>query len=127
MSAEGRPNLLLSVSAGDDEEADRSARRLLAELRTLGVAEVRLAPSGELPDRAKAVDPVSVGQVLVTFGAAGGLLTVVVGAARDWLVRQKPSHKIIMTIGGDSIELENPTGAERETLIAAYLRRHEGH
>ncbi|RSD16258.1 effector-associated constant component EACC1 [Amycolatopsis eburnea] len=106
----------------DEEELDRLARRLRAELRELDV-DLLSAP-GELPPGAKAADPVTIGSLVVAFSAAGGVFPGLVETLKEWLGRQAGKHKIKVTIDGDTVELERATSAEREQLIDAFVRRH---
>ena len=116
---------LLRLEPGDEadaEEFDRLARRLRAELGELDV-DLRAVP-GEAPPGAKAVDPVTMGSLMVAFSAAGGVFPGLVETLREWLGRQAGKHKITMTIDGDTVELERATSAERQQLIDAFVQRH---
>lgn len=116
---------LLRLEADDDadaEELDRLARRLRAELGELDV-DLRAVPA-EVPAGAKAVDPVTIGSLMVAFSAAGGVFPGLVETLREWLGRQAGRHKIKMTIDGDTVELERATTAERQQLIEAFVQRH---
>ncbi|MEQ0562396.1 hypothetical protein ABJI51_25205 [Amycolatopsis sp. NEAU-NG30] len=106
----------------DAEELDRLARRLRAELRELDV-DVLPVPA-ELPEGAKAADPVTIGSLLVAFSAAGGVFPGLVDTLREWLGRQGGRHRIKVTVDGDTVELERATSAERQQLIDAFVRRH---
>jgi hypothetical protein len=74
---------------------------------------------------AKGVDPSSLGALLITLGATGGVFTVLIEAVRDWLARQAVARRISVTINGDTIVLEKGSVQERSALIDAYIRRHE--
>ncbi|MBE1498119.1 hypothetical protein H4696_005219 [Amycolatopsis lexingtonensis] len=106
----------------DEEELDRLARRLRAELGELDVD--LLAAPGELPPGAKAADPVTIGSLVVAFSAAGGVFPGLVETLKEWLGRQAGKHRIKVTIDGDTVELERATSAERQELIDAFVRRH---
>ncbi|MEU8632656.1 hypothetical protein AB0C38_10835 [Amycolatopsis sp. NPDC048633] len=105
-----------------DEELDRLARRLRAELGELDVDV--LAVAGDLPAGAKAADPVTIGSLVVAFSAAGGVFPGVLETLREWLGRQAGKHRIKVTVDGDTVELERATSAERQQLIDAFVRRH---
>ncbi|GGT27120.1 hypothetical protein GCM10010176_084800 [Nonomuraea spiralis] len=105
---------------------DRLTRGLHGELNELDVEWVRTAAGGPAPEGARSADPVTVGALLVAFSASGGVFTSLVGVLKDWLDRQSARHRIVLTIDGDSIELDRVTDAERRELIGAFLQRHSG-
>jgi len=110
----------------DPEQVERLTRRLAAEIAELDVDSVAPAAGGLPPPGAKGTDPVTVGALLVAFSASGGVFTALVGTLRDWLERQSARHRISMTIGEDTIELDRATAEERQRLVDAYVRRHGG-
>lgn len=120
--------LLLVVEAEpgvDPDAVDQSVRQLRAELKDLDVESVTPVTSGNAPLGAKGVDPFSLGALLITLSAAGGVFTSLVETARDWLARHAAARRISVTIDGDTIVLEKGSARERSALIDAYLRRHE--
>jgi hypothetical protein len=63
---------------------------------------------------AKGVDPFSLGALLITLTAAGGVVTTVIETAWDWLARHATTRRISVTIAGDTIVLERaPRRSER--------------
>ncbi|MFE9602716.1 hypothetical protein [Streptomyces hokutonensis] len=113
--------------AADQEEAERFVGRLRAELRGLDFDALRVhaSPSGDVPpEGAKAVDPVTVGAVVLALSASGGVLPTLVETLRDWLGRQSARHRVSVTIDGDTIELERASADERRELVDAFVRRH---
>jgi hypothetical protein len=118
-----RALLRLEADDADAEELDRLARRLRAELGELDV-DVLAVAAGELPEGAKAADPVTIGSLVVAFSAAGGVFPGLVETLREWLGRQAGKHRIKVTVDGDTVELERATVAERQQLIDAFVRRH---
>jgi len=118
--------LVLEPEPGvDPDDVERSARRLRVELRELDVESVDSVMSGRAPEGAKGVDPLGLGALLITLSATGGVFTVLMHTARDWLARQATAHRISVTIDGDTIVLEKACAQERSELIDAYIRRHE--
>jgi len=109
----------------DADEFDRLVRHLRAELMDLNVESVTSATSEDVPAGAKSADAISLGALLVTLSAAGGVLPVVIEVARDWLARRALARRISVTIDGDTIVLEQGSPQERTALIEAYIRRHE--
>jgi hypothetical protein len=112
-------------AAPDAEVADRATRQLRGELAGLDVESVRLA-AGEAPDGAKAADAVTVGAVVVALSASGGVLSTLLGTLRDWVARRSAGHRVVVTIDGDTLELDGASSTQQRELVAAYLRRHGG-
>jgi hypothetical protein len=108
----------------DPNEVDRSVRQLRAELKDLDVESVAPAISENTPLGAKGVDLLSLGALLITLTATGGVFTVLIETARDWLARNAAARRISVTIDGDTIVLEKGSPQERSALIEAYMRRH---
>ncbi|MYS22176.1 hypothetical protein GA0115240_138553 [Streptomyces sp. DvalAA-14] len=111
-------------SEADAADSDRLTARLRAELRTLDLHTLRVPPEGAPPGGAKAVDPVTVGAVVLGLSAPSGILTSLVGLLQDWLGRQSARHRVSITIDGDTLVLEKASPEERRQLIAAFVRRH---
>jgi hypothetical protein len=109
----------------DPDEVDRSLRQLRSELKDLDVESVTPMTSDNAPPGAKGVDSFSLGVLLVTLTATGGVVTTLIETARDWLARHAAGRRISVTIDGDTIVLEKGSAQERGALIDAYLRRHE--
>jgi hypothetical protein len=117
--------LTVSVGADDDEELDRWARQLRAELLDLDVASVTMTGRGPVPPGAKGLDGAAVCSLLVSLGTAGGLLSVVVGTLRDWLSRHADARDVSVTVAGDTLVLDRASPEERAELVRAFIRRHE--
>lgn len=109
----------------DSDEIDRSVRQLRAELKYLDVESVIPVTSEDAPLGAKGIDPFSLGALLITLTATGGVFTILIETVRDWLARHASARRISVTIDGDTIVLEKGSAQERSALIEAYMRRHE--
>jgi hypothetical protein len=121
-------DLLLVVESVPDEdpnEVDRSVRQLRTELKDLDVESVSPVASKEAPPGAKGFDPFNLGVLLITLSATGGVFTILIETARDWLARHAAAQRISVTIDGDTIVLDKGSTQERSALIEAYIRRHE--
>lgn len=126
-SAGALRNLVLVVEPEPDvdpDDVDRLVRQLRAELNDLDVESVVPVSSENAPPGAKGVDPFSLGALLITLSSTGGLFTVLIETARNWLARHTAAQRISVTIDGDTIVLEKGSAQERSALIDAYLRRH---
>lgn len=106
------------------EDTEKVVRRLRSELAELDVDDVRIVTSAKVPEGAKSADPVTIGAIVLAMSASGGLFTAVVEAVRDVLARHPDRHKVVMTIGGDSIELTGATDEQRDALVRALVQRH---
>jgi hypothetical protein len=104
------------VEAG---EVERLSRQLRAEIKQLDVESVNY-PKGDAPAGAKG-DPFVWTELLVTLGSAGSVLPILLGTIQGWLDRHKESHRITVTIDGDTVELEGGSSEEHRKLINAYL------
>jgi hypothetical protein len=110
----------------EPEEQERLIRQLSVRLRELDLDSMDSMAGGPAPDRAKGPDPVTLGAILLTLSASGGVLTALVETLRDWLGRRATRNRISVTVDGDTIELDAASEVERSQLIDAYLRRHSG-
>lgn len=104
---------------------DGLVRRLRTELLAAEVENVVPVSTPDTPTGAKGADPVSLGALLVTLSAAGGVFSVLIETARDWLGRQTAAQEISVTIDGDTLVLKKSSARERGALIDAYIRRHD--
>jgi hypothetical protein len=110
----------------DAEEIDRMNRQLRARLQELDVDDVTPVGDGALPAGAKGADAASMGELLVTMSAGGGVFVTVLATVRDWLGRRSGAQGVTLTIDGDTLELTRATAAERAELVEAFVRRHGG-
>lgn len=116
--------LRLQLNDGsDDEQTEELTRRLRAEL--LEIEEVRAVNSvrgSQLPDGAKG-DPVTLGTLLVTLAASGGVLTTIVNTVQSWLSRNE-KHSVTVEIGGDKLTITGPSSDEQKNLVDHWIARH---
>ncbi|MBE8517407.1 hypothetical protein ILP97_07800 [Amycolatopsis sp. H6(2020)] len=113
-------------SLGDHDEAELAelSHRLRDELGALDVDTAGFATGGPAPTGSKA-DATTLTTLLVTFAASGGVLTTVIGAVRDWLLRQRqPGVVVDVKIDGDEIRIEGATSDERQRLLVAFVAEH---
>jgi hypothetical protein len=108
----------------DEAALGELSRALCEELGELDVDTAGFAAGGPAPAGSKA-DAVTLTTVLLTFTASGGVLTTVVGAVRDWLLRQRqPGVVVDVRIGGDEIRIEGAASGERQRLLETFVARH---
>ena len=105
------------------DEVDRVSRQLRSELKSLDVEAVDRIDQDEAPAGSKG-DPSTWMAMLVTLSTAGGVFTSLVGVVGNWLANHTGTHRISLTVDGDSIELDRASIEERRELIDAFVHRH---
>jgi hypothetical protein len=118
--------LAVVLDAGGDaseEEVDRLTGRLRDELLALDVDEVRRAPAGEAPEGARAIDPATIGHLLVSLATAPATLRAVVGTVRAWLARSA-ARSVKLELDGDVIEVTGLSSADQQRLVELWIERH---
>jgi hypothetical protein len=108
----------------DREVHERLTRQVRAEIAELDIESVSTLAAETAPAGAKGADPVTLGALVVALSASGGVFTALIETLRDWLGRHTGRHRISVTIGGDTIELDRASSAQQRQLVEAYLRRH---
>jgi hypothetical protein len=111
--------------ATDPEDSERLGRQLRDELRDLDVDDVEPVEGAAPPPGAKSGALASLTEWLVTLSGGGGVIVTVIGTIKDWLARGAGSHKVTVTIDGDTLELSRATDAERAELVETFVRRHQ--
>ena len=104
-----RLNLVPEV---DEAEAERLGQQLRREIDELDVENVRPTFSVDVPNDAKG-GGVDWGQLLLTFGAAGGVFTSVIALVHEWLNGHVSARRISMTIDGDTMSVIQNSVLER--------------
>lgn len=107
----------------DTEELAELTQQLRGELRELDVESVDLVRAGQPHERAKAGDPVTWGQLLVTLLASGGVVVTLVNVLQSWLTRHENSS-VTIEIDGDALEVTGIPSEQQQRLINIWLSRH---
>jgi len=99
--------LNIQVSATDvtEEDIDQMTRQLLSELREMDVERAELTHGGISPGGTKAIDPVTVGSIMITVLPT--LLPKVVEGIQAWVIRG--NNRIVKfkgKIAGQPVEFE---------------------
>jgi hypothetical protein len=118
MSTQELSELRIQVSAdgASEEELDRMTRQLLSELREIDVDRVELGRAGAAPGGTKAVDPITLGSIVVT--ALPAILPKVLDGVQAWAMRgSNRTVKFKGKIGGQAIEFEG-SGEDLQRLLA---------
>ena len=116
-------SLLVSVGDGtaNDEETDRLTRRLRQQLSELDVEQVQMASGGPVPAGAKAVDPITIGTLVVTLLPA--VVPKVVEFLHAWMLRDKGRTVKIRAAAGDrSFDVEYSPGVTSEEDLKQLLQ-----
>jgi hypothetical protein len=108
----------------DPGDGERLGRQLRNELRDLDVDDIEPVQGVLPPDGAKSGVLASLTEWLVTL-SGGGVIVPVISTIKAWLARGAGSHKVTVTIDGDTLELERASDDERAELVDAFIRRHQ--
>ena len=120
--------ILLNLNAGaelDDEEKEHVTRQLRYELLGLAVNDVEFVKSGKTPTGAKAGDPVTLGALLITLAASGGVLPTIIGTIQSWLTRHN-QRSISLEINGSKIDIKDVSSEDQKRLINAWISAVQG-
>jgi hypothetical protein len=109
----------------DDEELELITRRLRDEILKLDVEDVDLVKAGEIPKGARAGDVVTLGSLLVTLIASGGVLPNLINAVQSWLGRTKQGHSITLEVDGDKLEVTRISSQTQQQLIDTWIKHQE--
>ncbi|HEX4929806.1 MAG TPA: hypothetical protein VFV62_03785 [Gaiellaceae bacterium] len=118
--------LELSVDAGpgaDDDELERLAHSLRAELLELDLDSVEPAATGPAPDDARAVEALMIGALVVRLSRDSEALSSLVRTVRGWLGAHA-DRRVRIELDGDVLELAGPSDEERQRLVDAWIERH---
>jgi hypothetical protein len=107
----------------DAEELEQSTVRLYRRLRESQVESVARAPGGTAPDGTRAVDPASIGVLLVTLVKSAPGLKSLVTTVWQAMPRDQP-RKVKLKIGTDTLELSNASAEQQQQLIDSWVARH---
>lgn len=118
--------LAVSVDPGpgaDDDELERLARSLRAELLELDVEDVEPATDGAAPEGARAIEAVALGALVVRLVRTPEVLGALTRAIRRWS-GPRPERTVRIELDGDVLELSGATGEETDKLVDAWIERH---
>lgn len=108
----------------DDEELERGTEQLRRRLLELDVEDVRRPPRGvEAPEGTRAVDPITLGALVIQLAPAFASLYDVVQTVRAWLSHY-PDRSASLEIDGDRIEVTGISLEDQRDLIRLWTDRH---
>lgn len=106
----------------DPHKLEEASANLRSELRKLnGVESAEPLPIGKAPVRSKAVDPVSVGSILMTLAASGGVISSLIGVLREWAGRGE-KRKVFYQYGDEKLELTGLSAKDEKQFVEKFLK-----
>jgi hypothetical protein len=107
----------------DEKELEKITRQMQKELEELNVDSVSLVSKAEKPSEgSKAIQLAVLGQLLVNFSQAGGVLPTLINLLQFRFVCKDCSLKI--KIGEDELELKHVSDDVQERALDAWIDRH---
>lgn len=119
-------DLELSIDAGpgaDEDELERLARSLRAELLELDVNAVQPAATGPAPEGARAIEALMVGALVIRLARDSESLAALVRTVRGWLGGDA-DRRVRIELDGDVLELTGSSDEERQRIVDAWIERH---
>jgi len=108
----------------DDEELDRLARQLCQEILDLDVEDAVPLKGGQAPVGSKAGDAITLGALLITTLASGGVIQPLFDLLKTWLTRHG-QRSVTLEIDGDKLEVKGVSSQEQKQLIDKWMSRHK--
>ena len=122
--------LVLDIGAGPDTDLEELADltlQLREELWELDLDTVDLVRAGEVPERAKAGDPIAWGDLVLTLVTSSAALVTLISTLKAWLKPyQRRDCSVTIELDGDRLEVTGISSEEQQYLIDTWLRRHGG-
>ena len=122
--AEDAVEVTLAVQGAPDSDAaelDELTSQLRSRLLELDVDDVERARGGAIPEGARAVDPVTLGALVVTLAPA--VLQAVVSLVETWTKHRRVGG-VTLTIDGSTLELKEASQAEQDRLVELFVAQH---
>lgn len=110
-------------SSLDSEGLQNLTLQLREEILELDVEDAKLGRLATAPDGSKVVEPFSLGTIVVTLLAAGGVITTLINAIQSWLTRHD-RRSITLEIDGDKLQITGISSEEQQRLTNLWLQRH---
>ncbi|GLW29084.1 hypothetical protein [Actinoplanes regularis] len=118
--------LVRVTDRGDDPEhlvaVTDSLRLDILAIDTVKVSPLAADPDG-IPDGARAVDPVAVGQLIVQVGSSAEVIRQLVTTVANWWGSRQGarSGSVEVQIGDARIAIAHPTPEQQERLVNAFV------
>jgi hypothetical protein len=106
----------------DEEELETLTHQLREELEELDYLQVDFVRQGDIPEKAKVAEPITLGTLLLSLAASGGVLTALISAIQGWLTRNG-QRSVTLEMGGDKLVVTGISSEEQRRLIDDWLTR----
>jgi hypothetical protein len=114
----------LSEVDGDAGRLELATAALRRELLDLDVADVVAGSVQEAPPNTRAVDVVTIGNLVVTLGQTSDALRQLATTVHQWIGRDGGRRTAELTIDGDTLTVTGIDAQTQNRLIDAWLRAH---
>jgi hypothetical protein len=104
-------------------ELDELTASLQRELLQLDVDGVDRVSAGPAPDGSRGADLAALGALIVQVGKAAPVLGQVIDVLEAWAARS-PKRTVLLTIGGDKLELGGLSEQDQRQVITDWMARH---
>jgi hypothetical protein len=118
---------ILNFNAGErvsNGEYEAITQELRNELLETDVKSVAFMEGGEPLEGSRAFEFITLGTLLVTLAASGGVFTTLINTISGWLARDE-KRSITLEIDGDKISITGSSSEEEKQLIKQWIRRHK--
>jgi hypothetical protein len=112
------------VDCLDEEACAVITRQLRVELLQLGADRVDYATGLSVPAGAKG-DVGTLGTLLLTLAASGGVLTTMINGVQSWLASKRERGTATLEIDGDKLTVTGISTTDQSRLIDAWINRHD--
>jgi hypothetical protein len=114
----------LAEHGAEPEQLDQQSSSLRRELLCLDVDDVAMRRDGVPPEGSRAIDPIAVGQLLVTLQGSLEVVRPVVETVWAWVARrseEKRHRTAELTVGGKTIKLSGVSVDQQDRLIEQFV------
>lgn len=112
---------------GDADALANATESLRLDILDLDVVHVkaRAVAQDEVPDGARAGDPTSIGELVVTLSSSAEILRQLVTSVANWRRARKETRggAVEVEIGDARITFTNPTAEQQDRLIDAFIKK----
>ena len=114
---------IASTDENEPEELATATQQLRNAILETDVHSAELVSSGEAPKGARVADPVTLGALLIAFGASGGVFAKLIDTINDW-VGKGDKRSVTLEIAGDKLTMTGVSKVEEKQLIDDWVARH---
>jgi len=119
-------SVILKINTSQDydaEEIERLTIQLRRDIEELDVEEVTsIKGDASPPPGSKSGDIVTLGSLLVTLAASGGVFTSLIDTLKSWLSRHQ-HNTITIEIGQDKFQVSGISSDDQQKLINSWIER----